>query len=595
MTRGDNELRRTREPTGGTEVLREGSELTIKQEEIEAIRKQRDMRRERAANSRYSLTRYPRLRTGADYGEVSSMQKNRKAHAMLEWQRGPLKKALTVLPRHLENDALKVHESLLGYTGEKEVMSPETLARDILLAGVVKCQLRDEVYLQIMKQITNNPSPRGVAKGWQVMSMVCKTFLPSRHLVSYALNFILRKCQNDGPVGLYAKYCLYTLEGIMSWGPSEVGILTLDKIACYRKRPPFLATIELVDGLQLLQDLPVSPNVTVKEILKICAQCWGLQAASAEMMGLFVDVLESTSRGMDDTSTSSPAPATSSPLHANDYMGDVFMSKTRQCREYKFVYKRKIFLSSHAWPDVDPAFNHLVYLQARDEVLRSSILEIPDKKSVELLATIALARDLRKHVAPTRGQMVAGEATRYIPEAWLKLAEAALWMREIEELLPDFILKGIEELEILFVKCYGDFPLFGTHFFHISKVRCVPDLLSDLPIDLLLAFNAKGVHLLSTDKVSLRHQDYDDIYSSKRTRDQLRLTMRDRDTDAPFDFVLQSQQASDISKLMRDYIDAVKARSNHTQARMSSVRQGVRRRYDEWRTDDQRGESKNGS
>lgn len=565
MSRDSNELRRTRGPTGRTEVPREGSELTIKQEEIEAIRKQRDLRRERAANSRYSLTRYPRLRTGADYGEVSSMQTNRRAHTMLEWQPGALKRTLTVLPRHLENDALKVHKSLLGYTGEKEVMSPETLARDILSAGFVKRQLRDEVYLQIMKQITNNPSPGGVAKGWQVMSMVCKTFLPSRDLVIYTLNFMLRKCQNDGPEGRYAKYCLHTLEGIMSWGPSDLRVLTLDKIACYRKRPPFLATIGLVDGLQLLQDLPVSPDVTVKEILKICARCWGLQTASAEMMGLFVDVFESTSRGTDGTSTSSPAPATSSPLHANDYMGDVFMSKSRQGRAYKFVYKRKIFLPSQAWPDVDPAFNHLVYLQARDEVIRSGILQIPDKKSVELLATIALARDLRKHVAPTRGQMIAGEVARYIPRAWLQVAEAAVWTRVMEQLLPDFILKGIEELEILFVKCFGDSRMFGSHFFHISKVRCVPDVLSHLPTDLLLAFNAKGVHLLSTEKVALRHQHYSDIYSSKRTRDQLRLTMRDRNTDAPFDFVLQSPQASDISKLMRDYIDAVKARSNHAQ------------------------------
>lgn len=46
-------------------------------------------------------------------------------------------------------------------------------------------------------------------------------------------------------------------------------------------------------------------------------------------------------------------------------MGDVFIRKARQRRDFKFVYKRKIFLHSHPWPSQDPAFNRLVYLQVR--------------------------------------------------------------------------------------------------------------------------------------------------------------------------------------------------------------------------------------
>lgn len=59
-------------------------------------------------------------------------------------------------------------------------------------------------------------------------------------------------------------------------------------------------------------------------------------------------------------------PFTPSPLRNEDYMGDVFIRKARQRRDFKFVYKRKIFLHSHAWPSQDPAFNRLVYLQVRD-------------------------------------------------------------------------------------------------------------------------------------------------------------------------------------------------------------------------------------
>lgn len=73
-------------------------------------------------------------------------------------------------------------------------------------------------------------------------------------------------------------------------------------------------------------------------------------------------------RGTSIQGTSSLLPFTPSPLRNEDYMGDVFIRKARQRRDFKFVYKRKIFLHSHPWPSPDPAFNRLVYLQVIPQV-----------------------------------------------------------------------------------------------------------------------------------------------------------------------------------------------------------------------------------
>lgn len=61
----------------------------------------------------------------------------------------------------------------------------------------------EQIYLQIMKQLTNNPKPDSTAKGWQVMCMSCSTFLPSMDFENFLLNFILEKCQIEG-----AEVCL---------------------------------------------------------------------------------------------------------------------------------------------------------------------------------------------------------------------------------------------------------------------------------------------------------------------------------------------------------------------------------------------------
>lgn len=66
--------------------------------------------------------------------------------------------------------------------------------------------------------------------------------------------------------------------------------------------------------------------------------------------------------------------------------------------------------------------------------------------------------------------------------------------------------------------------MYGSHFFYSLKVQCVPDLLSNLPNNLLLAFNADGMHIFSVDKKELLQQySYADVHSWRGTRRQVRL------------------------------------------------------------------------
>lgn len=63
---------------------------------------------------------------------------------------------------------------------------------------------------------------------------------------------------------------------------------------------------------------------------------------------------------------------------------------------------------------------------------------------------------------------------------------------------------------------------YGSHFFYSLKVQCVPDLLSNLPNNLLLAFNADGMHIFSVDKKELLQQySYADVHSWRGTRRQV--------------------------------------------------------------------------
>lgn len=68
---------------------------------------------------------------------------------MLEWQNTVSNKSLTEMPKDLVKDAVTVRKSLLGYMGDKQMSFPETLAQNILMKGLDKPKVRDEVSEQL--------------------------------------------------------------------------------------------------------------------------------------------------------------------------------------------------------------------------------------------------------------------------------------------------------------------------------------------------------------------------------------------------------------------------------------------------------------
>lgn len=453
-------------------------------------------------------------------------QSERSLAKKLSWEGRAISQSLSVLEDPTANQlALSINRCILGYMRDRIVFYREMLAHYILQLGLVKADLVDEIYLQLMKQLTKNPKRDSSVRGWSLLAMCTASFPPSPALQKYVQMFLRAQVTESNSfwrlVKNFAAYSLKKLDNLIENGASGF-IPSLDEIRGYEARPPFLATIELLDGTPLADAFPVTPELTVEQLIEICAHFLGLEDHVKNFLGL-VSVSERIPNSSRSNSTTTPMilsgsaaagvgsngseaasdaggkdPAPSAPpslttsnstngpsaspssyfhkllaapafLRGDALLGDIFEKELIRGREVKFVLKIRLspiyMLQYH-----DAMYDRLTYIQVQDEVLKGNI-PLQDEEAVVRLAALAMAIDVGDPAPESVDDVLDMNLPDYIPPEWQSAREEEEWAMLVletirENLLDDTdLLLPVDELQRIYIEEVMRHRLYGAAFF----------------------------------------------------------------------------------------------------------------------------------
>jgi len=533
----------------------------------EEIEDERMARRQEAMGTKYRFWNFSNLRSPDDYAKGILLNKKKVKEGMLKHQENLIPKSLLDLSRENNKKAIDIHRCMLGYMGEKQMSFPATLAHDILTKGLEHPLMRDELFMQLMKQLSHNPKAESIAKGWQLMCMCVSTFPPSDEFDHFVLNFILSKTEGHGAVKNYAKYALRTLEGMMTSGASGF-VPCVEEIAAYKERPPVLATVELVDGQILSTDLPVTPDLAVGKVTEICAHFLEMQDELIEHMGLFVydvpgEIIDPGVERKPENPMIKDLPRTPRPLRSSDFLGDIIVQKARQGRNFKFVFKKKIFLEATNGPPTDPQYSRVVYLQAEDEVITSGNLRFDNIEDIINLAALSMMHNYLNEGGYPHD--VDGfyevEGMSFIPESWQYAMTEEEWVQTMigrASYAEQFTT--VLEVQHAFLAICEKNPYYGGHLFCCKKAFINLSDESedfDLPDLITLCYREDGLHFFSDNYEHLFHCGFADIIRWGGSSRQFSLVIWNADSESTFEVMLHTPQAADMAACILDHIDHI--------------------------------------
>lgn len=412
---------------------------------------------------------------------LSSQVKRRDKNAPWAFTKDPMKQPLLKRlagQEELARMATQTFLAIMKYMGDypsKRFRQTTDLTDAIFEPALLHEPLRDEVYCQLIKQVTDNRLPSSEEKGWELL-WLCTGIFACSSLLMRDVNQVFRSCSSKQPLALD---CLARLQKTIRVGQRKYPPHIVEVEAIQHKTTQIFHKVYFPDDTD--QAFEVDSSTRAKEFCAVVAQRLGLK--SSEGFSLFVKIT--------DKVISVPE---------GDFFFDFvrhlteWLKKARPTRDgqlpnltYQVFFMKKLWSTTVVGKDLaaDTIFH---YHQELPKYLRG-YHKCTKEEASQLAALIYRVRfGEDKKEFPSIPKMLRD----LIPPDLSKEQSSDDWKRAIVAAFNKHAGKSKNDAKISFLRMIYRWPTFGSAFFEVKQSTD-----PNFPESLLIAINKNGVNLIN--------------------------------------------------------------------------------------------------
>ncbi|XP_069648011.1 unconventional myosin-VIIb isoform X1 [Haliaeetus albicilla] len=407
------------------------------------------------------------------------LQKSRGRSQLWAHSKEPLKQPLlkrACTDPDLRDLACQAFIAIMKFMGDypsKQTHSSVEVTDQIFVAAIQEEVLRDEIYCQIMKQLTENRNRYSVTKGWQLLWLCTGLFPPSKSLLKHAQKFMETRQKETLALECSRRIQTVMRSGSRKWAPHPVEVE-----AILQNNTKISHKICFPNETQ--QTFDVGTNTKIRILCQNIAS--KLQLSSWEGFSLFVKIADKViSQNEADYFFDSLRQVTDWNRRNKPGKDGAAMSVA-----YEVYFMRKLWLNVTPGKDLkaDSIFH---YHQELPKYLRGYHKCSKD----EAVQLAGLIYKVRFNNDRTQLATIPKILKELVPDNLLRAISSDEWKKSITAAYSKHEGKTVDEAKIAFLKMIYRWPTFGSAFFEVKQTSE-----PNFPEIVLIAINKQGVSLI---------------------------------------------------------------------------------------------------
>lgn len=452
------------------------------------------------------------------------------------WKADVIKTSLRKMPgKDLETQATQCFRNITGYMGDRKTQKEDGGHAEKLMKNSLHApqELRDEVYCQIMKQTNKNPNAESCLRGWQLFAVATGAFPPSAEFHDYLTSYFAEHMDDDGMIGRYARYCLGRVMKSTQLGPRREIPTSMEIDACKSMKPSVVRVFQLTGEYEVM---PVTSWTTAEDLNKMMAFQLGIEKPDAFAVYELTPDMEERYLEKDERI-----------LDLVAYWQRLY-EEEKQAKDkgtnvtsmYRIVYKVHVYFE----PDSKDVYaEEMMYRQAVYDVV-SSRYPCAEEDVLKLAAI-----QMQVEYGDAGFDLTRETLVRFLPTKYLDAAKTADYISRIKAEHAALAGNTNAQARSRYMAIVKAWQIYGSSFFF-----CEPQMSVDLPDEVFLAVNPKGILIINPDtKEIIKDYPYAEVPTWGHSGSSFVLHVGNLIKQDKLYFA--SEQGKEINELVRAYVN----------------------------------------